>query len=228
MVSRQVIGVRRSALIAVATLAAALAWAWPAAAACHLAAFVESTASVGEGGGSVTVTVELQGRQPSCAGTVTYETRDDSASAGSDYEAQSGELTFLTGDDRVEDIVVPITSDDGAEEDESFMVVLTGATGVSVGSPDTVTVTITDDDEAQPEPTEEPTTEEPTEPASETTTPADEPTVETTTGQPAPITTELPDDEDDGTSTGLIALIVVAVVAVLGAGGWLVMRGRQA
>lgn len=175
-------------------------------AACHIAAFTETEHAVGEGAGSVTLTVELVGGQPSCEGTVRYETVDDTATAPADYTASSGELRFVAGDDRTESFSIPITDDDADEGDERFRVRLTGGSGDIAPSSTPATVVITDDDEAPAEESPTPAAESPT-PATESPTPATAPGA----------------DDGGGANAGLIAGIV-AGVAVLAAAALLIAR----
>lgn len=119
----------------------------PASAACHIAAFTDDSLSVNESAGKVTLTVELVGGQPSCAGTVEYQTVDGTAKAGSDYASRQGDLTFVAGDDRRESFDVPITNDTKDESAETFTVRLSGGTG-TISADDTATVTIGDNDPA--------------------------------------------------------------------------------
>ncbi|MDX1511409.1 MAG: Calx-beta domain-containing protein [Nitriliruptorales bacterium] len=208
---------------AVIAVAGSILLAGPAVSACHLAAFLASEAGVGEFDGSVTVTVELQGRQPSCSGTVQYETADGTAAAGADYEAQSGELTFEPSDDRVEDIVITIVDDAEAEGDETFTITLTGADGLGIGSPSTVTITIADDD--QPDataPPTEPDTVDVTEGEPTATEPGDD---DATGDTDEPGDTDESDDDDDGSSA--VPIILAAVIVVVGLGGLLLARMRR-
>ena len=79
--------------------------------------------------------------------TVDYATSDGTASAGSDYTATSGTLTFQPGESS-KVIAVPITNDSIFETNENFTVTLSNATGTNVEllSPGTITVTITNND----------------------------------------------------------------------------------
>lgn len=177
----------RAGAFAAGLLGAVLGSGSPAMAACHVIAFVETAIDVDEGA-SATLQVELQGRQPSCGGTVDYRTVDGSATAGSDYEATSGTLIFQEGSsqDRVQQVVVPILADDAPEGNETFEVVLEnaeGSFGIS-GSRGRATVTVVDDEPA-PEPTDAPTTPEaqetPDDTPASTSPPDDDPTDETPT-----------------------------------------------
>lgn len=120
--------------------------AGPAHAACHVAAFAEAQVSAGEGAGSVTLTVFLQGRQPGCEGTVDFATEDGTATAGADYEAREGTLEFVQGDDREETIELTILDDGESEGDEQFSVALNNPTGGISSTAGPATVTVADDD----------------------------------------------------------------------------------
>ncbi len=125
-------------------VAATVAVATPASAACHIAGFLNGASEVSESDDMVSVTVFLQGRQPSCEGTVDFATVDGEATAGEDYEATTGTLSFAQGDDREETFVVPILADDEAEGPETFTITLSNATGGISGTGDDMTVTILD------------------------------------------------------------------------------------
>ena len=75
-----------------------------------------------EEGGTASFTVTLSGQSAQTV-TVRYGTGDVTATAGSDYTAQSGTLTFAVGD-RVKTITVPTDNDTDVEADESFTVTL--------------------------------------------------------------------------------------------------------
>jgi hypothetical protein len=79
--------------------------------------------------------------------TVDYETTDGTATAPDDYEATSGSLTFPACDPAAPQTVdVPIVDDDDAEDNETFTLDLTSATGASIDA-GTAVSTIVDDDE---------------------------------------------------------------------------------
>lgn len=188
-------------LLVGALLATNLVLAAPRAlAACHIAGFVESEVQVAADAGIVTLTVELQGRQPSCEGTVDWATEDGTATAGSDYEAGSGTLTFVAEDDRTEDITITIL--DGASAGD-FSVVLSNPSGSISGTGGAATVTITAADAA-------------TESA---TTPADDPSVAPTEA-PTP---GVPTTDDGGARFPWIPLLAVVIVLGLLV-GWYIAR----
>ena len=101
---------------------------------------------VGEDAGSVSFTVRLDaasGREV----RVDYATADETAvsGTGNDYTAASGTLTFAAGDTE-EMFTVAILEDQRVEEEEVFTVSLTNPVNATL-APQTVTVTITDNDE---------------------------------------------------------------------------------
>jgi hypothetical protein len=100
--------------------------------------------TVAEGGANATFTVTLTPAAPGPV-TVNYATADGTASAGADYTAASGTLTFATGETS-KTVMVPILQDVLDESDETFNVNLSGATGpAAIGDAQGVG-TITDDD----------------------------------------------------------------------------------
>ena len=109
---------------------------------------------VGEAGGLVTITATRAGGSLGGPVSVDYATSDGTATAGSDYEAAAGTLTFGPGE-ASKSFTVHVTSDTAYEGDEAFQVKLANAAGgASLGSPAGATVTITDDDAAPAAPAE--------------------------------------------------------------------------
>ena len=109
-----------------------------------------TTYAVSEDGGSVTVLVVRDGSTEGGV-SVTLSTADDTAMAGEDYTATSMVVSFADGEGGSMPVQVPIIDDNEAEDDETFTVALSapGQTGpgtATIGSPDTGTVTITNDD----------------------------------------------------------------------------------
>lgn len=108
--------------------------------------FLKGEATVDEGAGSITLTVQ---RTDGTDGIVTVSyatTTDGTATANSDFDEVSGILTFDDGT-QTQQIVIPITDDSLVEANETFDVVLTTPTGgASLGSPSTVQVTILEND----------------------------------------------------------------------------------
>ena len=196
-------------LLVGALLASNLVLAVPGAnAACHIAGFVEDQIKVDTNESrSVTLRVELQGRVESCEGTVDWATEDGTAKAGTDYLAASGTLTFVAGDDRIEDITIEIIQSGGGD----FQVVLSNPTGSITGTGDPATVSIVVDDiqvQSEPRGVSEP------EPTDDATTPA---ATEPTT------TTDTADAASDGAGFPWIPLLAVVIVLGLLV-GWYIAR----
>ena len=105
-----------------------------------------STEAVGEGAGSVSLTVSLSAASGKEV-TVDYATADGTAASGSDYTAASGTLTFSAGDTS-KTLTVSITDDSVDEPNETFTVSLSSPSNATLGSTDSSTVTIEDDDAA--------------------------------------------------------------------------------
>lgn len=105
-----------------------------------------SVAEGDAGSTTVTVTVTLSAASASTV-TVDYATGGGTATAGSDYTAESGTITFAP-DDTSQTITLTVLGDVEVETpDETFSVVLSGATGATIAD-STATVTINDDDVA--------------------------------------------------------------------------------
>ena len=104
--------------------------------------------SVNEGDGTVTITATRTGGSSGIVG-VSYTTANGTATAGSDYTATSGKLTWLEGDSSDKYIVVPITNDALDEADsETFAVRLSTPTGgATLVLPSSGIVTIADNDD---------------------------------------------------------------------------------
>jgi hypothetical protein len=82
--------------------------------------------------------------------TVTYTTADGSATAGQDYTASTGTVTFAPG--VVSQVInVAVLGDTAVEPTETFTVVLANPSGVTI-SQATAKATITDDDATVPQP----------------------------------------------------------------------------
>ena len=73
-----------------------------------------------------------------------YANPDVAATAGSDYTATSGTVSFAAGQTSAT-ISIPITNDTLFELDENFLVTLSPAVGVDLVSPSSMQVTILSD-----------------------------------------------------------------------------------
>ncbi|MEM7113031.1 MAG: Calx-beta domain-containing protein [Chloroflexota bacterium] len=104
------------------------------------------TFAIPENGGPQTMTVTLSAPsgQPIF---VNFDTSDDTAVSGDDYTAVSETLAFAVGETE-QTVDIPILDDVGEEELESFNVALSNVANATLGTPDTATVTIQDDDAA--------------------------------------------------------------------------------
>ena len=121
-----------------------------------LPALVIDDVTVAEDGGSAPFTVSLS-RQSSAAVTVHFGTSDWTATAGSDYTAASGTLTFAPGETR-KTIAVPVLDDDEEEEDEIFTIRLSDARNAALADREG-TGTIRDDEHGALEPMDRVTTD---------------------------------------------------------------------
>lgn len=79
--------------------------------------------------------------------SVRYKTANNTATAGSDYTAVNKILKFTPGQSS-RTVTIDITGDTTFEANERFRVILLNPVNVIIGSNDTATVTITNDDEA--------------------------------------------------------------------------------
>ena len=109
---------------------------------------IQSSTSILEGNNgtkAVTLTVTLSAASTQTV-TVQYATANGTATAGSDYVAKTGTLTFLAGT-LTQSITVTVNGDRTAEANETFTVTLSNAINATVATA-VATVTITNDDGA--------------------------------------------------------------------------------
>lgn len=106
--------------------------------------FSAGSFTVSEGAGSFTVTVTRTGVTTGAA-TVDFITSSGTASERSDFISALGTLTFAAGETS-RTFTVLITDDALAELDETITLSLDDPTGATLGVPNTVTLTITDND----------------------------------------------------------------------------------
>ena len=106
--------------------------------------FASTSGSVVEDAGTHNVAVNLSPAAPAGGVTLDY-TIGGSATGGSDYTSLSGTVDVTAGATSV-NIPVVITDDNDDETDETIVLTLTSGTGYTVGSADTHTLTITDND----------------------------------------------------------------------------------
>ena len=99
-----------------------------------------------EGGGTATITVSRAGGTSGSV-TVDYATSDGTATAGSDYAAAVGTLSWPAGDGTDKTFNIDIVSDTVIEGDETLDIALGSPTGGAVvGTPGAAVLTIIDDD----------------------------------------------------------------------------------
>ena len=104
-----------------------------------------ATFSVAEGTANATITVTRTGGTYGAV-DVSYATSDNTATAGSDYTAKSGTLTFAQGQTS-RTLTVPILNDAAAEGVESLNLTLSSpAGGATLGQARRAVLTITDND----------------------------------------------------------------------------------
>lgn len=108
--------------------------------------FSNTAYGVGETAGSATIAVSLSSLS-SLPVTVNYATSNGTATAGSDYTAATGTLTFNPGESN-KTFTVAIAADPLDEDNEVIDLSLSAPTGATLGTPASATLTITDDDPA--------------------------------------------------------------------------------
>jgi acetyl esterase/lipase len=108
-------------------------------------AIIASNTSASEGNSTATIQVPVNLSVPmSQAVSVSYATANGTASAGSDYQAAAGSITFAPGETS-KSISITILGDTQPEADEQFTVVFSNAFGAAL-STSQVTVTLMNDD----------------------------------------------------------------------------------
>ena len=103
-----------------------------------------ATSTISEHGGMATITATLS-ESLSTPVQVDYATSDGTATAGQDYEATRGTLTFTPGATRAT-FSVPILNDTLHEDDETAYLTLSNPIGAALGITTRATLTIVDDD----------------------------------------------------------------------------------
>jgi hypothetical protein len=104
--------------------------------------FTASNYQVSETAGSVTITVQRVGDTTPTT-TVQFATSDGTATAGSDYTAASGTLTFSPGQ-IIATFTVPILNTGGCDGDETVNLTLSNASGSVLGTRSSAVLTILD------------------------------------------------------------------------------------
>jgi hypothetical protein len=105
------------------------------------------------GTSTVTVTVTRMGGSGGAVG-VSYATSNGTATAGSDYTAASGTLSWTDAETASKSFTVTVTGDTAVEPDETVTITVSSPTGgATLGSPSTATLTIVNDDTLPAAPT---------------------------------------------------------------------------
>ena len=123
--------------------------------------FWDSDLSVDEVNDKVILTVRRSGGVTGAV-DISFQTNDGTATAGNDYVAQSGTLSWGDGDGSPRTITIALTDDGNDESVEDFTIDLTVSGGASlvpppsIGTAGTATVTISDDDNTPPPPASPP------------------------------------------------------------------------
>ena len=107
--------------------------------------FTRSEALVAEDGTEVVLEVSREGGADGAA-SVLYATRDGTATGGDDFTASAGNLSWSDGDPTSRPITVPVLDNGSGDGQREFGVVLSDASGASLGTPFEVVVTIADDE----------------------------------------------------------------------------------
>ncbi len=97
-----------------------------------------------ESSGSVILSVTRSG-DLSAPASVSFATAPGTAT-GADFTATSGTLTWPAGVGGVKSFAVPLINDAAAESNETFTLTLSSATGATIASPTSISVTLLDDD----------------------------------------------------------------------------------
>ncbi|WP_272946224.1 Calx-beta domain-containing protein, partial [Geobacter sp. OR-1] len=107
--------------------------------------FSSPTYSVAENGSTATITVTRTGGTVGAA-SVQYATSNGTATSGSDYTTASGTLNWANGDSANKTFTVPVTNDTVYEGNETVNLTLSNASGATLGTQTTATLTITDNE----------------------------------------------------------------------------------
>ncbi|HKI03911.1 MAG TPA: Calx-beta domain-containing protein [Thermoanaerobaculia bacterium] len=102
--------------------------------------------TVSEGAGTLAVTVERTGGSDGAA-TVKISTANGTAKPGKDFTTRNATLKWVSGDQDPKTFEVPIKNDTAQEQDETFTIKLSKATGAALGTSSAM-VTVHDDDGA--------------------------------------------------------------------------------
>jgi|GEM_PF-6383715 len=107
--------------------------------------FATTDYSVNENGGTATITVTRSGGKVGPV-TVDYGTANGTATAGTDYTASSGTLSWASGDDTAKSFTIPVINDSIPTGDKTVNLTLTNATGGATLGQSSAVLTIIDDE----------------------------------------------------------------------------------
>jgi hypothetical protein len=108
-------------------------------------AFSTATFTADEDQGSVTISVARSGGTAGAA-SVSYAASAATATAGTDFTATSGVLSWADGEGGTKAFTVTVLDDTVDEANETVNLTLSQATAVTLGTPASATLTITDDE----------------------------------------------------------------------------------
>lgn len=110
--------------------------------------FDQASFLVDETAGSVQISVTRSGGDLAGSASIDYATADQTATAGSDYQAASGTFSWLPGEGGSKTVTINISDDTAFEPDEIFTFTLSNpSSGLTIAGSSSATVTITDDDD---------------------------------------------------------------------------------
>ncbi|MBL8329787.1 MAG: hypothetical protein JNJ71_13130 [Rubrivivax sp.] len=107
--------------------------------------FSAASYTVAENVASGQVTIQVTRGSSAGTASVDYATSNGTASAGSDYTATSGTLNFAAGVS-TQSFTVPILNNSIQEPTETLNLALSNPVNLTLGTPSTATISITDDD----------------------------------------------------------------------------------
>lgn len=111
--------------------------------------FSTATFNVAENSASATITVKRRAGKTGMV-TVDYSTSDNTATAGSDYTAASGTLTYADGDMADQTFTVPILDDAAIDPNETVDLTLSNPTGgATLGDEGTAALVIVDNESSR-------------------------------------------------------------------------------
>jgi hypothetical protein len=111
-------------------------------------AWENTNVNVGEPSGTALIAVNLSAASAFTV-TVNYATSDGTATAGNDYTSTSGTLAFAPGVTS-QSVSITILNDSAAESSKTITLTLSSLTNATLGTPNSATLTIIDDERRKP------------------------------------------------------------------------------